>query len=144
MTDWTPTPAGTTCSKCGVLIVGESCRCGVRGPVGIERLDLSECGEIARPERADRLIELQIQMEAAHSACDSSWRRSASLSGKPYTLAERINGMRQMIDDYERWLAESEARNAFVPPDDSTWRIACFFAGAMIGVFLVWGFLSLQ
>lgn len=76
--------------------------------------------------------------------------------GRAYTLAERITGMRQMIDDYQRWLAE--ALGEFEPPlsedeirdmngepvSSNLPVIIAFFVGAITGVFLAWAFLAIQ
>lgn len=93
------------------------------------------------PTKEDYVRWLEKQFRQAHAACDSSWRRTASSDDHAYTLAERIGGMRQMIDNYERWLAEAQAHRTPPEPDREPVNPGYLL---ILGGLLAWGFFSLQ
>lgn len=143
-TDGAPASAytGPTCTGCG-------------GYYGIH--SKADCAGVV-PSKDSYIYFLQREIEAAHAACDSSWRRKDGERTLP--LAERIAGMRQMIDDYQQWL--EQARGDDLPEPELTaeeerllsdcWEpetgaaslIVTFIVGAIVGVFIAWGFLSLS
>lgn len=110
-------------------------------------LDMQLVGiELGHHARIRRLL---IELRDAHAACDASWRRYDG--DRPIPLAERILGMRQMINDYEQWMKEAEAdkeefalNGQFEPVESNLGYIVALFIGAIVGVFLAWGFLVLR
>lgn len=91
-------------------------------------------------------------IEAAHAACDGPVSRMSGDRVRP--LAERVSALRQMLAAVWREIpeipgSEVDALIAAVPRVDSghgriVWFFAgAVFAGAVLGVFLAWAFLSL-
>lgn len=90
-----------------------------------------------------RVIDLNREIAAAHAACDSSVRRDNGQH--PYSLADRIKGMRRMIDDYQCWLREAEQLLEKLPRGKyGVTAIVWFSIGSIVGAFLAWGFLALS
>lgn len=82
------------------------------------------------------------EIAAAHEACDSSVRRDDGQ--RAYSLADRIKGMRRMIDDYQCWLADAEQLLKKAPMVHSgVDLIVAFFSGALTIAFLLWIFRAL-